>query len=377
MQRNFFLGLILALTLLASLGREESFAQVSPPSALPPAPPSTATPTPPGVSTAPPNDVSVFYDGLAPYGDWLKIDRYGWVWRPRAVSVDWRPYTTGHWVFTDDYGWMWVADEPWGWAPFHYGRWFWQDDGWCWVPGNVWGPAWVSWREGGGCIGWCPLPPAVVWREDVGLEFGSVRLDVIEHEHPCWSFVEDRFITEPVLREHIIVAARNTTLIERTKEITRLREVDGRIINESLSVRRVERVTGHEIEHVRVHEVETIRDVRTPHPGDREVTVFRKRINENERITPRSESINRDINAEEIEHRQQRELADLQTRQELERRSLEEHQRREIDDPPNGVTVEDLQKQHEVERRVQQEQRQRDIEIQKRWHEREQIHSRR
>jgi hypothetical protein len=59
-----------------------------------------------------------------------------------------------------EYGWTWVSDWDWGWAPFHYGRWLTIGGyGWCWVPGTIWGPAWVSWRYGGGYAGWAPLPP--------------------------------------------------------------------------------------------------------------------------------------------------------------------------------------------------------------------------
>lgn len=374
MNRKLILILLSAVVLTLSGAQNQAFGQAAAPPVAP-SPPSQ----PPGTDHAV-TDVTVFYDGLAPYGDWLKVKEYGWVWRPHGVAIDWRPYTNGHWIFADQYGWMWAADEPWGWAPYHYGRWYWEGDyGWCWVPGSVWAPAWVSWRRGGGCIGWCPLPPAVGWREDIGLDFGGVRLDLIESVHPCWSFVDERFIAEPSLHEHIIVAARNTTLIERTKEITKFKEEDGRIVNESLSVRRVERITGRTVERVHVREVETAREVRVPQPGDREVTMFRKRINENERITPQGESIDRNVNTVDVEKRQERELADLKTRQETERRSLEEHQKREINDPPGGTTVEDLQKQHEVERHMQQEQHQRDIDIQKRWHERERerIHNRR
>ena len=65
-----------------------------------------------------------FYNDLAPYGDWIYLDAYGWVWRPAdAASPEWRPYTDGLWVWTSSYGWYWQAYEPWGWAPFHYGRW--------------------------------------------------------------------------------------------------------------------------------------------------------------------------------------------------------------------------------------------------------------
>ena len=34
--------------------------------------------------------VTMFYDSLAPYGQWLWVAPYGWVWSPNGVSVDWR-----------------------------------------------------------------------------------------------------------------------------------------------------------------------------------------------------------------------------------------------------------------------------------------------
>jgi hypothetical protein len=59
-----------------------------------------------------------------------------------------------------EFGWTWVSDWSWGWAPFHYGRWVIVSGfGWCWVPGTMWGPAWVTWRSGGGWVGWAALPP--------------------------------------------------------------------------------------------------------------------------------------------------------------------------------------------------------------------------
>jgi hypothetical protein len=104
-------------------------------------------------------DLGFFYDSLASYGNWIERPSYGWVWTPRAVSASWRPYQAGHWVWSDE-GWTWLSDEPYGWATYHYGRWY-QDPeiGWAWVPGNDWGPAWVSWQEGDDYVGWAPLPP--------------------------------------------------------------------------------------------------------------------------------------------------------------------------------------------------------------------------
>src|SRR4051812_4428406 len=68
-------------------------------------------------------DIGFFYDDLAPYGNWIERPSRGWVWTPRDVASDWRPYEDGRWVWTDD-GWTWITDEPYGWATYHYGRWY-------------------------------------------------------------------------------------------------------------------------------------------------------------------------------------------------------------------------------------------------------------
>ena len=45
-------------------------------------------------------DVAMFYDDLAPYGQWVDYENYGPVWVPSNVGEDWRPYTDGRWVPT-------------------------------------------------------------------------------------------------------------------------------------------------------------------------------------------------------------------------------------------------------------------------------------
>ncbi|WP_236032724.1 DUF6600 domain-containing protein [Algoriphagus pacificus] len=120
------------------------------------APKQSLAETPYGVS------FQVFYDELMPYGDWVKDANYGYIWLP-AVNQDFHPYgTNGHWVMTE-YGNTWVSYYDWGWAPFHYGRWYFDDfyQSWAWIPGYDWGPAWVNWRTGGGYYGWAPLGPGV------------------------------------------------------------------------------------------------------------------------------------------------------------------------------------------------------------------------
>src|SRR5215468_2097805 len=109
--------------------------------------------------------IGVFTDTLSPYGTWVTVEGVGRVWRPNVAVVgdDFQPYATGgHWVYTD-YGWAFESDYDWGWAPFHYGRWYSDPDyGWVWVAGTTWGPAWVDWRFGGGYVGWVPLAPVGV-----------------------------------------------------------------------------------------------------------------------------------------------------------------------------------------------------------------------
>ena len=77
------------------------------------------------------------YEDLDEYGDWRSVPDYGYVWFPSRVAAGWAPYRFGHWVWIEPWGWTWVEDEPWGFAPFHYGRWAVYGGGWCWVPGPI------------------------------------------------------------------------------------------------------------------------------------------------------------------------------------------------------------------------------------------------
>ncbi len=121
------------------------------------------------------------YEDLDEYGSWHNEGQYGNVWTPTNVSEDWAPYRNGHWAYVSPWGWTWMEDEPWGFAPFHYGRWAHASRGWCWVPGPVavapvYSPALVAFvggggfslsigvgRGGGGGVGWFPLGPGDVY----------------------------------------------------------------------------------------------------------------------------------------------------------------------------------------------------------------------
>src|SRR5438270_459972 len=76
----------------------------------------------------------VGYEDLDDNGDWQPDPGYGNVWYPH-VAAGWAPYREGHWAWIDPWGWTWVDDEPWGYAPFHYGRWLSVRGRWGWIPG--------------------------------------------------------------------------------------------------------------------------------------------------------------------------------------------------------------------------------------------------
>jgi hypothetical protein len=76
-------------------------------------------------------------DALDRYGRWDTLPDSEAVWFPTSVPEDWAPYRFGHWDWIKPWGWTWVDDQPWGFAPFHYGRWVNIDGHWGWVPGAV------------------------------------------------------------------------------------------------------------------------------------------------------------------------------------------------------------------------------------------------
>lgn len=131
------------------------------------------------------DDISLqsFYDELSPYGQWIKDPQYGYVWRPDVDQDEFRPYyTNGRWVMTE-YGNTWVSNYDWGWAPFHYGRWVYNRyNNWIWIPDTIWGPAWVTWRSGGGYYGWAPLGPSI----SIGINIGHGGYRIPDM---CWNFI--------------------------------------------------------------------------------------------------------------------------------------------------------------------------------------------
>ena len=112
-------------------------------------------------------------DDLDRYGRWEQNPEHGALWIPANVGPNWAPYSQGHWTWVAPWGWTWIDDAPWGFAPFHYGRWVYVRSNWCWTPGvrvarPVYAPALVAWvggsRGGSGReVGWFPLAPREVY----------------------------------------------------------------------------------------------------------------------------------------------------------------------------------------------------------------------
>jgi hypothetical protein len=214
--------------------------------------------------------ISFFYDALAPHGDWILSAQFGHVWRPGRVAAGWRPYTDGRWVYSD-FGWMFVSNAPWGWATFHYGRWYLDPYyGWLWVPGYEWAPAWVVFHQGSGWIGWAPLPPRVSLSVVVG---GRHRIDP-----RYYYFVEERHFTDRRIRSRIVPVERNVRLVHSVPNVTRFSRSGDRYLNRSLANDRIERASRSRVMQHRVVDAPRFDERSRTRVERREVVLYRPQV---------------------------------------------------------------------------------------------------
>lgn len=275
-------------------------------------------------------DVRVFYEPLAPYGTWFTLEGYGQVWRPRHVHAEWRPYTDGRWLYTE-YGWTWVSDWPWGWAPFHYGRWYSHSVyGWVWIPGTVWAPAWVAWRYAPGWAGWAPLPPEAVWTPGIGLSVAHI--EVIQPTSYC--FVETHRLLDRHVHRHIAAPTHNAHLVRHTRDVTRYASTRQYVADQSLSVEDIEKDTKTRVPRYRITEATSPDTETTTTVRDRErtVTVFRPPVAR----APRERTSTGDVQPAAPPAEQRPELTSRESR----------HPRRRLED---RSTTTDLQPQPEIQ----------------------------
>jgi len=171
----------------------------------------------------------VGYEDLDEYGDWRDDPNYGHVWFPNRVAGGWAPYHEGHWDWISPWGWTWVDDSPWGYAPFHYGRWVTVGGRWGWVSGPVavravYAPALVVFIGGGpggfgGNVGWFPLGPREVY---------------VPSYHVSQAYVNRVNISNTTVNVTQVTNVYNTTIINNTTNVTNItyanRNVQGAVM---------------------------------------------------------------------------------------------------------------------------------------------------
>ena len=150
-------------------------------------------------------------EDLDAYGQWSTAPDYGPVWYPAGVQAGWVPYRYGHWAWVEPWGWTWVEDEPWGFCPFHYGRWALVGARWGWVPGPVavlpvYSPALVAFVGGGGF--------------SVGLGFGGGGVAAWFPLGPRDPFIPWYHYQGNYLRQVNITNVRNVTYISSVTNVT-------------------------------------------------------------------------------------------------------------------------------------------------------------
>ena len=246
----------------------------------------------------------VFYSSLSPYGEWIAIDHGVYAWRPLDVRQDWRPYTVGRWVWTDD-GWYWLSDEPWGWASYHYGRWYFDDFyGWVWIPGYEWAPAWVEWRYGGDYIGWAPLGPYALFSINVGITYRTRWVT----PHYYWSFIHCRYITHSHVNRYVYRTANNTRYIGRTRSAGNVRYVGGRVVSRGPERSYVERRGNVRVAHMDIADTDQRREGVTRIQGRDRIEVYRPRIE------VKAEGVDRPSRVREGERRVSIDIKDIDVR---------------------------------------------------------------
>ena len=182
-------------------------------------------------------NIGSFYDRLEPYGNWVSYED-DYVFIPRRVARDWRPYSRGHWSYTRQYGWLWVSNERFGWATYHYGRWgYSRQIGWYWVPGRRWAPAWVAWGHSGNEVAWAPLPPRRRGSDvDINITIGDVP-DYYWQAVPTSAFLSIN-LSDNIIQDR----GRVRNIVRQTRPET-VRIENNIVINNVIQVQDIERAT--------------------------------------------------------------------------------------------------------------------------------------
>ncbi|MGH9593147.1 MAG: DUF6600 domain-containing protein, partial [Bryobacteraceae bacterium] len=186
------------------------------------------------------------YDDLDANGRWASTPDYGQVWYPTTVAAGWAPYQHGHWAWISPWGWTWVDDAPWGFAPFHYGRWANINGAWGWCPGPVsvrpvYAPALVAWVGGGGAgfgAGFAAGAAAVGW----------FALGPREPFFPAYRVSSGYFtnvnVSNTVINRTVVNNYYNTTYINNRTNITNVTYANQRVRGAVVAVNQTQFASG-------------------------------------------------------------------------------------------------------------------------------------
>lgn len=234
-----------------------------------------------------------FYDELSPDGEWIEItkdeikddlkdgegqgfssvlqdgDEMVFIWKPALNDGVWSPYTNGRWEYTTS-GWMWVSNYSWGWAVYHYGRW-WNSPkyGWVWLPGYVWAPAWVRWRILEGYIGWCPLSPFAEWKIAEGITVYNYNYNGRDAD---WVFVEKGNFINEINSANIVPSTGYKYLVANSQSLINIRSENSRIMNYGPDVKDVQKITSNTITQKNIKV--TTEKIKT-FVGDKDITLYK------------------------------------------------------------------------------------------------------
>jgi len=268
------------------------------------------------------------YQDLAAYGTWEQAPNYGAVWYPTAVVADWAPYRYGHWEYIRPWGWTWIDDAPWGFTPFHYGRWVRVGPRWAWWPGRravrpVYAPALVAFVGSSGWsvsitsgharpVGWVPLAPYEVYRPYYRTSATYVRNVNV-------TTVNKTVINNITVNKNVEVnkyVNRNSTTVVSAENFAR-----GRKVNESkINVPRKEIDRARVTNEVRRIQPQKVADrAEAPHPRHDEA-----RRAANPAVMQRDQQQRQQREAQDKQRRNQ---AELQKRQQVDRQKVDRQQR--------------------------------------------------
>jgi hypothetical protein len=214
----------------------------------------------------------LFYSSLTPHGEWIAVDGGIYAWRPARVHPGWRPYLDGRWAWSEA-GWYWVSEEPWGWATYHYGRWY-DDDyyGWVWIPGYEWAPAWVEWRYGRDYVGWAPLGPYAVFHLSIGIHYSRPWITPYHY----WTFVGCRDIVRHDMHRYVYRQEDNARLFGRTRSAGSVGVSGDRVVTRGPERTYIEQRGGVRVQRSDLVDVDTHEGVGVRGGGSQErISVYR------------------------------------------------------------------------------------------------------